>query len=91
MPKIALLADIHGNLPALEAVLAEITAEGIERTVCLGDVASLGPQPNEVIARLRALGCPTVMGNTNAVLLAAQPAAGGDLSNEDFDRPGVTW
>jgi predicted phosphodiesterase len=87
--KIAILADIHGNLPALEAVLAEIAAEGIERVVCLGDVATLGPQPREVIARLRALGCPVVMGNTDAILLAPQrveDAPGGDLSNEDFDR-----
>ena len=89
MQKIAILADIHGNLPALDAVLAEIAAEGIERVVCLGDVATLGPQPHEVIARLRALGCPVVMGNTDAALLALQRdegALGGELSNEDFDR-----
>ena len=70
MPKIAIISDIHGNLPALEAALAEIAAEGIERIICLGDVATLGPQPRAVIARLRALGCPVVMGNTDAILLA---------------------
>ena len=89
MERIAIIADIHGNLPALEAVLAEIAAEGIERIVCLGDVATLGPQPREVVARLRALGCPVVMGNTDAILLAPQPkegATGGDLSNEYFDQ-----
>ncbi len=92
MRKIAIISDIHGNLPALEATLAAISAEGIERIVCLGDVATLGPQPREVIARLRALGCPVVMGNTDAILLAPQPegsadAAGGvPMSNEDFDR-----
>ena len=94
MQKIAIIADIHGNLPALEAVLAEIAAEGIERVVCLGDVATLGPQPREVIARLRALGCPVVMGNTDAILLAPQlqrdesavGAIGGDWRNEDFDQ-----
>ena len=89
MQKIAILADIHGNLPALEAVLAEIAAEGIERIVCLGDVATLGPQPREVIARLRTLECPVVMGNTDAILLAPQRdegAAGDDLRNEDFDQ-----
>jgi len=87
--KIAILSDIHGNLPALEAVLAQVAAEGIERVVCLGDVATLGPQPREVIARLRALGCPVVMGNTDAILLAPQRDAGamGDgWRNEDFDR-----
>ncbi len=70
MPKIAILSDIHGNLPALEAALAAITDENITRMVCLGDVVALGPQPHEVIARLRALGCPVVMGNTDADLLA---------------------
>ncbi|HEX6796969.1 MAG TPA: metallophosphoesterase family protein [Ktedonobacterales bacterium] len=89
MERVALISDIHGNLPALEAVLAEIAAEDIERIVCLGDVATLGPQPREVIARLRELGCPVVMGNTDAILLAPQPdesGTGGDLSNEYFDR-----
>src|SRR6185437_13880326 len=90
MEKLAIISDIHGNLPALEAVLAAISAEGIERIVCLGDVATLGPQPREVIARLRALGCPVVMGNTDAIVLAPQPdwsATGDDVptSNEDFD------
>lgn len=89
MEKIAILADIHGNLPALEAVLAKIDAEGIERIVCLGDVATLGPQPREVIARVRALGCPVVMGNTDAILLALQrdgSTMGNDWSNEAFDQ-----
>jgi predicted phosphodiesterase len=89
LQKIAVLSDIHGNLPALEAVLAEIAAEGIEHMVCLGDVATLGPQPREVIARLRALRCPVVMGNTDAILLIPQPAEGGtsgNWRNEDFHR-----
>jgi predicted phosphodiesterase len=93
MEKIAIIADIHGNLPALEAVLANVDAEGIERIVCLGDVATLGPQPREVIARLRALGCPAVMGNTDAILLALQRDGStmgdeerNDWSNEAFDQ-----
>ncbi|HEU4784953.1 MAG TPA: metallophosphoesterase family protein [Ktedonobacterales bacterium] len=89
MEKIAVLADIHGNLPALEAVLAKINAEGIDRIVCLGDVATLGPQPREVIARVRALGCPVVMGNTDAILLALQrdeSMIDADWSNEAFDQ-----
>jgi predicted phosphodiesterase len=87
--KIAILSDIHGNFQAFEAVMAEIAAEGIERVVCLGDVATLGPQPREVIARLRALGCPVVMGNTDAILLALprDASAPDDVgSNADFHR-----
>jgi predicted phosphodiesterase len=64
--RIALIADIHGNLPALEAVLAEIAAQPVDQIVCLGDVLSFGPQPHEVLARLRALGCHVVMGNADA-------------------------
>jgi len=66
--RIALFADIHGNLPALEAVLAELQNEAVDQMVCLGDVAAVGPQPHEVISRLRQLGCPVVMGNTDAWL-----------------------
>ncbi len=67
--RVALIADIHGNLPALEAALAEIATEAVDQIVCLGDVASFGPQPREVIARLRTLGCPVVMGNADASVL----------------------
>lgn len=64
--RIGLIADIHGNLLALEAVLSALGRDGVDDLICLGDVASLGPQPAEVIARLRALGCPVLMGNTDA-------------------------
>ena len=67
--RIAVIADIHGNLIALDAVLAEISAQGIETSVCLGDVAGLGPYPREVLARLQALACPVVMGNADEFLL----------------------
>jgi predicted phosphodiesterase len=68
--RIALLADIHGNLVALETVLREIAQETVDRIICLGDVAALGPQPHEVIDRLRSLQCPVILGNTDAWLLA---------------------
>ena len=59
----AILSDIHGNLEALTAVLAEIDRRGITQIVCLGDVVGYGPNPMEcldhVINRCRA----TLMGN----------------------------
>jgi predicted phosphodiesterase len=67
--RLAVLADIHGNLIALDAVLAEIRAEAIAGSVCLGDVCGLGSQPREVLERLRALACPVVMGNADEFLL----------------------
>jgi predicted phosphodiesterase len=67
--RIALVSDIHGNLISLEAVLADLAREAVDQILCLGDVAALGPQPRETLARLRGLAFPTVMGNTDAWLL----------------------
>lgn len=72
---IALIADIHGNLAALEAVLDALRAEPADEIVCLGDVAATGPQPGEVLRRLQELGCPMVMGNADAELLDVPPPA----------------
>ncbi len=66
--KIALIADIHGNAVALEAVLADIAKERVDQIICLGDVA-IGPQPKEVLQRVHELRCPVVMGNGDAALL----------------------
>jgi predicted phosphodiesterase len=57
LASVAVLCDIHGNLPALEAVLAELEAEAPAAVVIGGDVAA-GPQPVEVLERLRALPWP---------------------------------
>jgi len=70
---LALIADIHGNLPALEAVLADIQAQDVGAILCLGDVALFGPQPNACLERLQALGCAVVMGNTDAWALDPHP------------------
>jgi putative phosphoesterase len=70
---IALIADIHGNLAALDAVLNTLKAETPDQIICLGDVSATGPQPREVLHRLRELGCPVVMGNADAELLDVAP------------------
>jgi len=71
--RVALISDIHGNLTALEAVLAELADEPVDQIVCLGDVAIFGPQPREALARVRELACPVVMGNTDAWALSPTP------------------
>jgi diadenosine tetraphosphatase ApaH/serine/threonine PP2A family protein phosphatase len=53
--RLALLYDVHGNLPALEAVLADARAAGAERFLLGGDYALFGPWPAETVAALRAL------------------------------------
>jgi len=60
--RLLVLSDIHANITALEAALA--AAEGRwERAVCLGDLVGYGPDPNEVIDRVRALGTTVIRGN----------------------------
>ena len=71
--RVAIISDIHGNLVALEAALADIAGQAVDQTVCLGDVALAGPQPHEVSQRLRAVACPVVMGNCDAWMLDPPP------------------
>lgn len=59
----AVLSDIHGNLEALEAVLAACRASGMDDYVCLGDLVGYGANPNECVERIRALTDRTVAGN----------------------------
>ena len=70
--RFAFISDIHGNLHALDLVLADLQHTQIDQLVCLGDIASLGPQPREVIARLKQLQIPIIMGNHETYLLNPQ-------------------
>src|SRR5215472_5419783 len=70
--KLGLISDIHGNATALQAVLADLQRSPADQVVCLGDAIQGGPQPSEVVAQLRALGCPVVMGNSDAWLLTGE-------------------
>jgi putative phosphoesterase len=73
--RISLISDLHGNLVALESVLADIEKSSIDSIICLGDIATIGPQPNEVIAKIRELSCPRILGNHDAALLEPQRQA----------------
>jgi len=81
-----ILSDIHANATALEASLA--AAEGRwERCLCLGDVVGYGPDPNEVVDRVRALQCTTIRGNHDK-------ACCGLVDADDFNpvaRAAATW
>ncbi len=61
--KLAVISDIHGNLPALEAVIASIDREAVDNIVCLGDVVGYGAEPNECIDLIRTRSIPCVLGN----------------------------
>lgn len=59
----ALLADVHANFPALQAVLNDLDARGIQDVLVLGDVVGYGPHPRECIAMLRERGFVVIQGN----------------------------
>jgi predicted phosphodiesterase len=61
--RLAVLSDPHGNLEALTSVLADMDAQAADAAVCLGDAIGYGPEPEAVVALLRARNIPLVMGN----------------------------
>lgn len=61
--RIAFFSDIHANLPALDAVLHDIAAVGVDARYVLGDLVGYAPWPNQVVERLQAEGIPGVLGN----------------------------
>jgi predicted phosphodiesterase len=67
--RIALLSDTHGNDVAFRAVIADIKARGADHTIFLGDVATLGAQPQRTVELLMELECPCIMGNHEGFLL----------------------
>lgn len=79
--RVAALYDIHGNLPALEAVLAEAGREGVDAIVIGGDIASGPPQPREVVELVRSLpNAHCIRGNADR------------LFDEEFARDeGLAW
>jgi len=66
--RIALISDIHANLPALEAALADVEARQVDATCHLGDLVGYAPWPNEVIALIRNRNIPGVAGNYDSTV-----------------------
>jgi putative phosphoesterase len=73
--RIAIVSDVHGNLTAFDAVLADIRKRAPDLVLHGGDLALMGAQPAEVIDRVRELGWPGVVGNTDEVLWRPQERA----------------
>jgi diadenosine tetraphosphatase ApaH/serine/threonine PP2A family protein phosphatase len=67
--RLAILSDIHSNLPALEAVLEEVQAAEVDETWCLGDVVGYGAQPNECAAVVRERCALSLVGNHDLAAL----------------------
>jgi putative phosphoesterase len=72
--KIALISDVHANLPAFEAVLAQLKKEGISRIINAGDIVDYNPFPNEVIELFQKYSIESIRGNHDCAVIT------GDLS-----------
>jgi predicted phosphodiesterase len=83
--RVAVLSDIHANLPALDAVLAAIGP--CDAVWQLGDIVGYGPEPELVIERLRSVGATGVLGNHDAAALGRIESS---WFNDDA-RTAVTW
>jgi putative phosphoesterase len=66
--RVAVVSDIHGSLTALEAIVTDLERRAPDAVVHGGDLVLMGPQPAEVVDRLRELGWPGVVGNTDELL-----------------------
>jgi predicted phosphodiesterase len=91
----ALISDIHANLPALEAVVADIARRpDVDATYHLGDLVGYGPWPNETIDRLRAAGIPGVAGNYDSTVATGYKHCGcryEDSRQEELSHLSFAW
>lgn len=87
--KIALISDIHGNYVALTAVLQDLERHQPDKLICLGDVATVGSQPKEVLATLQTLDCTFIQGNHDAALL--QPEKASDYNIHPALHDNLAW
>ena len=84
--RFAVLSDIHGNLPALQAVLADMHGRGVSHAVNLGDILSGPLWPAETADLLMGLNLPTIAGNHERQLLACQNKPGGPSDQYAFEQ-----
>lgn len=80
MNRIAIISDIHGNLPALETVLKDIKNKNIDRIICLGDLAGKGPSSCEVVDIIREQCESVIKGNWDHF-----------MANHNMDAHAILW
>ena len=85
---IAVLSDIHGNLPALQAVLADMEGKQVDHVFCLGDLVGYGPWPNEVIDLLRQRDITCIQGNYDESVGEELMSCGCDFTDAEAERLG---
>ena len=87
--RIAVLADLHANLPALRAVLDDVLALGCDAMWCVGDIVGRGPHPSQVVDELRALAVPTIQGNWDDAVALRREHAGVAWPDSESEASGV--
>jgi putative phosphoesterase len=87
--RIALFSDVHANLPALEAVLDDIEAAGVDDVYCLGDLVGYGPDPSGVVARMKRSGIKTIGGNHDDMSAVRRPRRTGIQVGSSGDADGA--
>ena len=87
LPTLAVIADLHGNLPALEATLADLERAQPDAVVIAGDFVNRGPQSHAVVARAARLGFPAISGNHDTWLASLAHGVG---RPEGWDSPWCT-
>jgi diadenosine tetraphosphatase ApaH/serine/threonine PP2A family protein phosphatase len=93
---VAIFSDIHANLPALTAVLADMEGQGITERLCLGDIVGYGASPAACVERLRTEGIPSLKGNHDAAVTHGFEAAGvmkrvWDWTEEQLGADQLKW
>ncbi len=81
----AIISDIHSNLPAIEVVLEQIAKEGVDQILCAGDIVGYGPYPNEVIECLKKIKITAIQGNHDRAVLSH------DSSNMNIQAQDAVW
>lgn len=98
MPRIALISDIHANLHALYAVMADYQCEQCDSVVCIGDVVGYNAYPQECVNEIRAIGCPVVKGNHDEEVVNLENTRMNPLARQAMewtrsrlDEESLTW
>jgi diadenosine tetraphosphatase ApaH/serine/threonine PP2A family protein phosphatase len=97
--RVALVSDVHGNLPAFEAVIADIRETGVDEVWCLGDLIGYGAQPDECVALARESCDHCLIGNHDLVVIdkldisdfSFNAAAAANWTRENVASETVEW
>jgi putative phosphoesterase len=92
--RVAVITDIHANLPALEAALARIAEIGVDATYCGGDLVGYGPHPNEVCRLIAGASIPTIYGNYDWAIARDEEDCGCayvDQHDRELGQRSVEW